>query len=123
MIGGRLRSDRIVRDVDVVVAFNKAINTADLAALSGLMADNHRFVDSTGSVTSGKTACTAAWRGFFAAFPDYRNCFHSITDEGDGRVIAEGHSECSAAVLDGPAIWTAHVVDGFVTEWRVDDPR
>jgi hypothetical protein len=90
--------------------------------LAALMTDDHRFVDSAGHVTSGRPACIAAWTGFFEAFPDYRNHFRSMADEGDGRVVARGHSACSEAALDGPAIWTASVVGGSVAEWRVDEP-
>jgi ketosteroid isomerase-like protein len=109
-------------DLQVVAAFNDAINRRDLAALSALMTDGHRFVDAAGSVVAGKPACVEAWSGFFAAFPDYRNVFDRV-EPGDGdRVVAIGRSECSVAELRGPAVWTATVIDGLVGEWRVDDP-
>jgi hypothetical protein len=58
------------------------------------------------------------WRGFFAAFPDYRNIFDQLEVEGD-RVIVVGRSTCSDGRLDGPALWTAKVRDGRLAEWRV----
>lgn len=106
----------------VVEAFNDAINRADLDALVALMTDDHRFVDSAGSVTAGRIACAEAWRSFFASFPDYRNVFESVTHEAAGPVVATGHSTCTAAALAGPARWEARVLDGLVAEWRVCDP-
>jgi hypothetical protein len=33
-----------------------------------------------------------------------------------------GRSHCQEEpILDGPAIWTAHIRDNLVTEWRVYD--
>ena len=106
-------------DVDTVVAFNDAINGQDLDALIALMTDDHRFVDSEGATLDGKDACTAAWRGFFAAFPDYRNVFGDVRASAPGVVDVIGHSECSVAELDGPARWRAEVRDGLVAVWQV----
>jgi ketosteroid isomerase-like protein len=106
---------------DIVVAFNEAINRGDLEALTGLMADDHRFVDAAGSVVAGKEACREAWASFFAAYPDHRNVFDTVEAVDGRRVVAIGRSECSLAALAGPAVWTATVVDGLITEWRVDD--
>jgi ketosteroid isomerase-like protein len=55
--------------------FNVWINSADLEGLASLMTDDHTFIDSLGSVISGKSAVLAAWSSFFRAFPDYRNEF------------------------------------------------
>jgi len=109
-------------DVGVVVAFNEAINTRDVAALAELMTESHRFVDATLATTVGKDACIAAWRGFFDSFPDYRNVFDEVVDVGDGVVIAHGHSVCSVAALDGPAQWRAVVADDKVDAWQVSEP-
>jgi hypothetical protein len=61
---------------------------------------------------------TAAWRGFFTSFPDYRNVFTSFTVRGDVVTIV-GHSVCAEPSLAGPALWTATTRDGQVGEWRV----
>jgi ketosteroid isomerase-like protein len=63
----------------VALLFNDCITARDLDALCALMTDDHTFIDTTGQTTAGREACRAAWRGFFAAFPD----------------------------LAGPALWTA----------------
>lgn len=102
----------------IVSAFNACINARDLAGLSDLMTDNHRFIDTADNVVSGKAACVGAWRGFFAAFSDYRNVFERIEVRGDDVTVA-GRSECSDARLQGPALWSAKVAGEAVVEWRV----
>jgi ketosteroid isomerase-like protein len=109
-------------EVEVVTSFNEAINDRDLDRLASMMTDAHRFVDSAGATIVGKLACIDAWRGFFAAFPDYRNLFEEYRCEGDGMVFVRGHSECSDALLQGPAEWRVIVRNGLVDQWQVFDP-
>jgi ketosteroid isomerase-like protein len=110
-----------VADVDpqtIAVGFNDCINSRDIEGLASLMSDDHRFVDADGAVISGKANCVAAWRGFFEAFPDYRNVFASMVIR-DDVVIIVGYSECAEPSLAGPAVWTATIREGAVVEWRV----
>jgi ketosteroid isomerase-like protein len=104
----------------VALRFNDHINAHDLDGLAALMTDDHTFVDSAGDRVEGKPACVEAWRGFFAAFPDYRNVFATAHTDGDSVAIT-GHSECPVPELAGPARWTALVRDGRVAQWRVSD--
>ena len=102
----------------LVNSFNACINARDLSGLMELMTDDHVFIDKSGNRVIGKNACENAWRGFFAAFPDYRNSFeetHSRTDI----VVMSGRSSCSDSRLAGPALWTARIHNGRVCEWRV----
>ena len=108
--------------IAVATAFNDAINRADLDELVALMTPDHRFVDAAGGTVEGRGACADAWDGFFRSFPDYRNEFATVDVDGAGRVVAEGRSHCSVAVLDGPARWIATVSGDRVAEWRVEDP-
>ena len=83
------------------------------------MADDHTFIDSDDNVLSGKEEVLKAWEGFFEAFSDYRNEWSKVTPIG-GTLTAVGRSVCSTEpALDGPAIWTARIGDGKVSEWRV----
>lgn len=107
------------------VLFNASISAGDAAGLAALMTEDHAFVDTAERTTRGRAACRAAWRGFFDAFPDYRNEFTSV-NERDGLVVITGRSVCPDHVdLDGPAIRTARVVGALVSEWRVyeDTPQ
>lgn len=108
--------------IDVVLAFNEAINARDLDRLCAMMAPDHRFVDSSGGTVVGKEPCRSAWASFFASFPDYHNVFDSITVVATGEVVVDGRSECSFEPLRGPARWHVAVTAGAVLEWRVEDP-
>ena len=106
-------------DTSIVQSFNAAINGRDVAGLTALMSDSHRFIDTAGTTVDGKQQCTEAWRQFFAAFPDYRNVFSAVESKPGGVVEIVGYSECSVPELAGPARWRAVVDRGLVTEWRV----
>jgi ketosteroid isomerase-like protein len=101
------------------LAFNHAITRGDVEALKGLMTDDHTFIDSAGTVLSGRDGVLEAWRGFFEAFPGYRNVWEEPAERGDV-LIATGHPVCANEPrLDGPAIWKATVRGDRVAEWRV----
>ena len=102
----------------VAERFNDCINRQDLAGLVALMTEDHAFTDAEGNTIVGRDACRAAWEGFFAAFPDYRNVFESVRTDGDATTIA-GRSVCSEPALAGPALWSATIRDGLVAGWRV----
>jgi len=112
-------SGRVADPESVVVRFNEGINGRDLDRLAHLMTDDHVFIDSAGSRVDGRQPCLAAWRGFFRAYPDYRNEFASIVSASGDAVAVSGRSFCSEPALDGPALWTARVREGRVCEWRV----
>jgi ketosteroid isomerase-like protein len=103
----------------VVIAFNDRINHRDIDGLTALMTDDHTFVDPAGATIVGKAECAAAWRGFFAAFPDYRNRFDAVSATGSS-VTVDGRSECSEPALAGPARWSAVVRFDKVARWQVD---
>jgi ketosteroid isomerase-like protein len=108
-----------VRTVVALTAqFNDHINNRDLNGLAALMTDDHRFIDTAGHAISGKSNCLEAWRGFFEAFPDYRNVFHSLAIA-DNRVVVVGRSSCSDVRLDGPALWVSTTRGDRVAEWQV----
>jgi ketosteroid isomerase-like protein len=98
--------------------FNDCISRRDLDGLSKLMTEDHVFVDAANNVVSGKERCLSAWRGFFAAFPDYRNVFQRVSVDGAEAVIV-GYSTCSDSRLAGPALWTARIEGARIAEWRV----
>jgi hypothetical protein len=97
----------------IVTSFNDCIT-----GISSLMTDDHVFIDTANNSISGKNCCLAAWKSFFAAFPNYRNIFHQVLIVGDHAVIV-GHSVCGDRRLVGPALWTAKLSGTLVAEWRV----
>jgi ketosteroid isomerase-like protein len=102
----------------VVRQFNESINRRDLAALAALMTADHTFIDSADDAVHGKENVLQAWKGFFEAFPDYRNTFWEMSSCGEVVTIV-GYSTCSDERLRGPAIWTARIENERVAEWRV----
>jgi ketosteroid isomerase-like protein len=102
----------------LVAQFNECINSRNLAALTGLMTDDHVFIDTANAAIRGKQQCVNAWRGFFDSFPDYRNIFDTLVVV-DDVVIVVGRSTCSDARLAGPALWSAKTRDAKLSEWRV----
>ncbi|MGM0374597.1 MAG: hypothetical protein ACQEQQ_09300, partial [Chloroflexota bacterium] len=61
----------------------------------------------------------SAWKDFFAAYPDYRNLFQRLEKRGDTVLIVGYSTSSNEPALDGPALWTAKIRGGLVTEWRV----
>jgi ketosteroid isomerase-like protein len=104
--------------IALVQAFNACIGKHDLDGLAKLITDDHVFIDSAHNVVSGRENVLRAWEGFLILFPDYKNVFETIRAE-DDHIVILGHSTCSEAALDGPAIWTAKIADGAISEWRV----
>jgi ketosteroid isomerase-like protein len=100
--------------------FNEHINNRDADGLATVMTEDHSFIDKAGNAIRGKPRCLEAWRGFFAAFPDYRNIFERLMVQ-DESVVVSGRSSCADARLDGPALWVAKMKEGKVAEWRVYD--
>lgn len=93
----------------VAIRFNGRISEGDLDGLARLMSEDHTFTDTAGTEVIGRAACLEAWRGFFEAFPGYRNVFEAVSGEGKeiaiaGQSLCPGHPE-----LEGPALWTAVV--------------
>jgi GNAT superfamily N-acetyltransferase/ketosteroid isomerase-like protein len=104
--------------VSLVMRFNDCINDQDADGLHALMTEDHKFIDSSGDVDCGREEMTQGWRDFFKSFPDYRNLF-SCVEARDDFVVILGRSVCKYEPLHGPAIWTAKVRDGLMSEWRV----
>jgi ketosteroid isomerase-like protein len=102
----------------IAVQFNDTITRQDIDGLTALMTSDHTFTDTEGNSVAGRPACRDAWQSFFAAFPDYRNVFHTISTHGD-LVIITGHSVCSEPALAGPAIWTATISGDQISHWAV----
>jgi ketosteroid isomerase-like protein len=113
--------DRLDAASVVVVQFDDFINARDIDGLAGLMSHDHVFIDTAGNSVTGKQSCLRAWRGFFDAYPGYRNSFESMGVDGSVVTII-GHSECPGVpILEGPALWTAVVSGNRVAQWRVHE--
>jgi hypothetical protein len=101
----------------VVLQFNECINRKDLKKLSGLMTENHEFIDRDGNVTKSRERMVPAWEHFFEAFPDYHNVFDRVEVRGD-TVLILGHAFWSELRPYDPVIWSAVVVGKRIRQWR-----
>jgi predicted ester cyclase len=113
--------------IDVVRAFVTAINHRDPAEISALMTDDHTFVDSRGTVVSGRETMATGWVGYFQMFPDYQIRIDSVLAT-DQRVAAFGWAAGTfngkrglvpANRIEMPAAWQAIVTDGKIKHWQV----
>ncbi len=57
---------------DTALSFVDAINAQDIERLSGLMTNDHVFIDSDGSENVGRERMRRGWIAYFAMVPDYR---------------------------------------------------
>lgn len=106
-------------DAEPVIRLNECISTRDVEGLAALMSQDHSIVDTAGAAVLGRSACIDAWRGFFLAYPGYRNVFEAFSANGEA-VTVSGHSLCPGhPELEGPALWLAIVRGGQLSEWRV----
>ena len=118
---------RYPRAATVVRQFVERINAHDVEGIVGLLAPDHRFVDSLGTVFEGEESLRAGWRGYLRMVPDYLIEIERLIDDGEA-VILIGHAG-GTYTHDGtiraenawraPAAWMASVKRGRLTEWRV----
>jgi len=116
-----------IEPVDVVLKFEKAINSRDSAAIVALLAADSVFVDSMGARVQGLEKLRAAWEGYFKMVPDYTVSHEEIFNHGDtvavfgsargtfspdGQIRKESFWETTAA-------WRASVKDGKIALWQV----
>jgi len=114
-------------EIKVVEAFIAAINRRAPSEISSLMTEDHTFIDSGGTVQSGRENMTAGWEQYFRMFPDYKIEVESIL--GDKALVAVFGS--ASGTYDGkrglvpenriemPAAWKAVVENGKIKLWQV----
>ena len=114
-------------EINVVKAFIAAINRRDPSELSGLMTEDHTFVDSRGGIQSGRENLTAGWKAYFRMFPDYEIQVESLL--GDKTLVAVFGSASGTYNgrrglvpenrIEMPAAWKALVENGKIKLWQV----
>jgi predicted ester cyclase len=77
------------KEIRIVKTFNNAINEGNVELLSSLMTEDHTFIDASGAAHSGVKEMTEGWKDFFRTFPDYKNNFEIILQDGN-LVVAIG---------------------------------
>ena len=74
---------RYPRPVTVVRQFVERINAHDVEGIVRLLAPDHRFIDSLGTVFEGEEALRAGWSGYLRMVPDYVIDIERLIDDGD----------------------------------------
>ncbi len=120
MVSAETDAVRVVRD------FVARINDRDVAGLTELMTDDHRFVDATGAVHAGRDLMRKGWEEYFSSFPDYHIEVEDVIGAGPlvalfgwARGTARGLGASSGAAWRIPAAWRAEVRERGLAEWRV----
>lgn len=102
----------------IALQFNEYINKQDIQSLSGLMAENHAFIDRENNVVKPKANMVKSWIKFFQMFPKYKNTFMRV-DSKDDLVVIVGFAYWDEKNKYDPAIWTAKIENDLVAEWRI----
>jgi ketosteroid isomerase-like protein len=114
-------------EIRIVQAFNNAINGGDVELLSSLMTDDFTFIDASGAAHSGIKEMIEGWKDFFCMFPDYKNNFEIILQDGK-LVVAIGTASGTYNGNRGPvpenrikwtAAWKAIVENEKIKLWQV----
>ena len=111
----------------VAQAFVRAINRQDVDALVELMPEQHRFIDSLGTLFEGRESLRRGWRKYFDMVPDYTVAIEETYCDGPVVVMlgeAQGtyapHGELKPENhWSTPTAFRAYIEDGKVAEWRV----
>jgi ketosteroid isomerase-like protein len=107
-------------DAEIVRAFVERINAHDVDGLSACLREDHRFIDSLGTVITGRETLRQGWAGYFQLVADYQVTIHEMA-VGDPSLLlvgtAAGRSGGAAWLI--PAAWRAVVRAGQVAEWQV----
>jgi ketosteroid isomerase-like protein len=113
--------------IKTFLAFVKTINEHNVDGLVELMSKDHLFIDSLGKRVRGKETMYAAWKGYFALFPDYKIICTEIFQKDD--IIAALGSARGTYLSDGkllkdrswriPAAWRARIRNNKIKEWQV----
>lgn len=114
-------------ETDVVRAFIAAINSRSAQEISDLMTEDHTFLDSRGTVESGREKMAAGWRTYLRMFPDYTIRVEAIVGQGELVAVfgsASGTYNGKRGLvpenkIEMPAAWRAVVQDGKVKRWQV----
>ena len=111
----------------VARAFVKAINSRDVDELAELMTNEHRFIDSLGTVVEGRKKMREGWAAYYRMVPDYSVTVEETFSNGpivvmlgaaQGTYAREGQLRPDD-FWQSPAAWRARIEGGKIAEWRV----
>lgn len=111
----------------VVEQFVACINTHEVDGIASLLSPQHRFIDSLGTVVTGREAMRNGWREYFRMVPDYRLSIAQVFTDG-AQVLLVGEARGTYTrdgTLEAHNAWStpvacrAVVSDALISEWQV----
>lgn len=100
----------------------EASNANDLAAMTRLMDENFRVVDSTGEMVEGRDNVLEAMRRFVALAPDFHIEITDMFSRGE-QVFMRGRASCSQEGLTGDVMWRAEADSRRILRWESFAPE
>lgn len=116
-----------VKTEHIARLFVEAINRHDPKAIADLMTEDHRFIDSLGTVVCGRDRMRQGWTEYLAMVPDYVVTVSDAFTSGDTAVLlgkASGTYTSEGTLRsdnywETPAAWRAVIRGDKVAEWQV----
>lgn len=113
--------------VKTVYEFIEIINSHDAKKVVEMISEDHMFIDSMGSVATGKDTLLKAWKGYFDWFPDYKITLeHTYVEDTSIALFgkASGTFDVNGKLLkenkfEMPAAWRAEVINNKISLWQV----
>ena len=113
--------------VEVVLEFERLINSHNVDAITGLLSEDSVFIDSLGQSIQGAGNLRAAWSGYFKMVPDYSISHSEIFSNGETVAMfgaaqgtfARGAEMKKEDFWKTPASWRAVVKAGKIAAWQV----
>ena len=112
---------------DVVLKFERLINSRSADSVCSLMTDDAVFIDSLGNRVEGLALLRSAWQSYFAMVPDYTISHTEIFVEDDriamfgaagGTFTKDGRMQKDNR-WQSPAAWRVVVKNGKIALWQV----
>ncbi|RIV87681.1 nuclear transport factor 2 family protein [Aurantiacibacter zhengii] len=103
-------------------AFVEAMNGRDFAQIKNYLADDVRFIDSSGRELQSADKCLELFHRLLATAPDLQIEIGAIAERGND-ILISGRSKTSTAELRGASQWRAKVEGGKIIEWQMYSNR
>jgi len=112
---------------DIVLKFERLINSRSADSVCSLMTDDAVFIDSLGNRVEGLALLRSAWQSYFAMVPDYTISHTEIFVEDDriamfgaagGTFTKDGRMQKDNR-WQSPAAWRVVVKNGKIAVWQV----
>jgi ketosteroid isomerase-like protein len=113
--------------IEVVLEFERLINSRNVDAITGLLTEDSIFIDSLGQSIHSAGNLRAAWSGYFKMVPDYSISHSEILSNVDTVAMfgtaqgtfARGAEMKKEDFWKTPASWRAVVKGGKIAVWQV----